>query len=39
MFREKDLIFASLSSLCGQTMDKFSGIRHGILWLEFQKNY
>ena len=37
--QREGLNFASLSSLCGQTMDKFSGMLHGILWLEFQKNY
>ena len=36
--QREGLKFASLSSLCGQTMDKFSGMLHGILWLELQKN-
>ena len=36
--QREGLNFASLSSFWGQTMDKLSGMFHGILWLEFEKN-
>ena len=28
---------SAILSICGQAMEKFSGMLHGILWLEFQR--